>query len=340
MGAGAQAPLGEVLRRSDLRRMAGPDGADMANSRRGDGVRFRRHQHGMSHRRRLRQRRRVEPPARRRESRTHGDRGSIRVAIDAQDAAHHQDSHGLRGRPGELGRARRRLRGETVGRGGGDASRSNEATALQSSRGLGVRARVRASAAAKTGLPLIGNGDVFCWRDYERRMSGGDVATCMIGRGALIKPWVLTEIKERRVWDISASERLDVFREFARFGLEHWGSDETGVETTRRFMMEWIELHPPVRARRVARARGHAGHAPATGAVQRSERTRDVVGVRRGRGLVEGGGDVPRKAGAWIFVCAEAYRSNSYSSESAAALRQFGAGTDHGGEEEEEAENG
>ena len=97
-----------------------------------------------------------------------------------------------------------------------------------------------AAVASPSGLPLVGNGDVFSFKDYERHMRGGTLATCMIGRGALIKPWVLTEIKERRVWDISASERLAIFGDFARHGLEHWGSDERGVETTRRFMMEWM----------------------------------------------------------------------------------------------------
>ena len=42
------------------------------------------------------------------------------------------------------------------------------------------------------GLPLVGNGDIMSYQDWAGHMAGGAVTTCMIGRGALIKPWIFT----------------------------------------------------------------------------------------------------------------------------------------------------
>jgi tRNA-dihydrouridine synthase 3 len=106
---------------------------------------------------------------------------------------------------------------------------------------------------------LPGNGDLFSYQDWTSHrslladnLSGEEIGLCncaMIGglaltlapllthssgRGAIIKPWLPTEIKDERNWDISATERLDMYKRFVWYGLEHWGSDVQGINTTRR----------------------------------------------------------------------------------------------------------
>ncbi|KAB5541510.1 hypothetical protein DKX38_014484 [Salix brachista] len=90
-------------------------------------------------------------------------------------------------------------------------------------------------------LQVLGNGDVFSFVDWNKHRSDcPELSSCMIARGALIKPWIFTEIKEQRHWDISSGERLNILKDYVRSGLEHWGSDTKGVETTRHFLLEWL----------------------------------------------------------------------------------------------------
>ncbi|KAF8651519.1 hypothetical protein AX16_004715 [Volvariella volvacea WC 439] len=91
-------------------------------------------------------------------------------------------------------------------------------------------------------VPIFGGGDCFSSQDYWERIDNTGVDGVMIGRGALIKPWIFTEIRERREWDISSRERLDLIRDYAEYGLNHFGSDTIGVNTTRRYLCEALSF--------------------------------------------------------------------------------------------------
>ncbi|KAF9075322.1 zinc finger dihydrouridine synthase [Rhodocollybia butyracea] len=91
-------------------------------------------------------------------------------------------------------------------------------------------------------IPIFGNGDCFSSQDYHSAVEQYHVDGVMVGRGGLIKPWIFTEIKERREWDISSRERLEGIRKLAEFGLNHFGTDTAGVNTTRRYLCEALSF--------------------------------------------------------------------------------------------------
>lgn len=66
-------------------------------------------------------------------------------------------------------------------------------------------------------IPIFGGGDVFSSQDYWEKVEYSGVDGVMVARGALIKPWIFTEIKERREWDISSRERLELVRRVSCF---------------------------------------------------------------------------------------------------------------------------
>jgi tRNA-dihydrouridine synthase 3 len=89
---------------------------------------------------------------------------------------------------------------------------------------------------------FVGNGDCYSHVDYYSHLENAKVDSVMVARGALIKPWIFEEIEAGQYLDKSASERLGYIEKFAKYGLQTWGSDEMGIGSTRRFLLEWLSF--------------------------------------------------------------------------------------------------
>lgn len=90
--------------------------------------------------------------------------------------------------------------------------------------------------AAERTIPVIGNGDLLTWYETHERWQQSGVASVMLGRGALIKPWLFREIAERKEWEPTASERLAIYFDFAQLLKQHFRDDEKGKERAMRFL--------------------------------------------------------------------------------------------------------
>jgi tRNA-dihydrouridine synthase 3 len=90
--------------------------------------------------------------------------------------------------------------------------------------------------AAERGVPVIGNGDILTHYEARARMARTGVRSLMLGRGALIKPWLFREIREGRSWLPSPEERFSLLWRFVELLLEHFGVDERGRTRTLRFL--------------------------------------------------------------------------------------------------------
>jgi tRNA-dihydrouridine synthase 3 len=75
--------------------------------------------------------------------------------------------------------------------------------------------------AAAVSIPVVGNGDLLYPHEVRERIAASGVAGVMVARGALIKPWIFREA-QTGYWDISAEERLSIYREYVRLAGEHW----------------------------------------------------------------------------------------------------------------------
>ena len=91
-------------------------------------------------------------------------------------------------------------------------------------------------------INFVGNGDCYNWDDWYRANDNEYIDSVMVARGALIKPWIFEEVDSKQYQDKSATERLEMIKTYANFALEHWGSDEYGVNLSRRYLCEFMSF--------------------------------------------------------------------------------------------------
>ena len=89
--------------------------------------------------------------------------------------------------------------------------------------------------AAAVPVPVIGNGDLLFPDEIDSARQRSGCAAVMVARAALIKPWIFREAKAG-YWDITAEERVQLYRRYARLAREHWGGDEHGLTRVRTFV--------------------------------------------------------------------------------------------------------
>ncbi len=106
-----------------------------------------------------------------------------------------------------------------------------------------------AEVAAALPVPVIGNGDLLYPHEIAERRAASGCAAVMIARGALIKPWIFREAAQG-YWDITAEERLAIYRRYIELGREHWsnpaGASESSApldEYGRTRLREFVRWH-------------------------------------------------------------------------------------------------
>lgn len=97
-----------------------------------------------------------------------------------------------------------------------------------------------AEVAAAVPVPVVGNGDILFPHEFHDRLAATGAAAAMAARGVLIKPWLFREVREGYS-DISAEERLAIYRRYVTLAREHWGRpgeplDEHAIRRIREFL--------------------------------------------------------------------------------------------------------
>ncbi|CDO92154.1 unnamed protein product [Kluyveromyces dobzhanskii CBS 2104] len=92
-------------------------------------------------------------------------------------------------------------------------------------------------------LQFVGNGDCNNWEDWYKHLENKNMDSVMVARGALIKPWIFEEVDAQQYMDKSATERLEILKDYCQFAMDHWGTDQYGISQCRRYFCDFMSFY-------------------------------------------------------------------------------------------------
>jgi len=87
---------------------------------------------------------------------------------------------------------------------------------------------VSAVALANPSMPVVGNGDALTLAEVQSRLAAPGVHAIMVGRGALIKPWLFAEVEGGSEILLDEGARVAVWRQLVAYFREYLGDDAKG----------------------------------------------------------------------------------------------------------------
>jgi tRNA-dihydrouridine synthase B len=108
---------------------------------------------------------------------------------------------------------------------------------------------VIADVARSVAIPVIGNGDIQCAADVVRHKETTGVAGVMIGRAAMVSPWIFAEIKTYlRTGALppppSVQTRWEWIRRHCALTVASWGREDRAMSSMRSRLMAYSRALP------------------------------------------------------------------------------------------------
>jgi nifR3 family TIM-barrel protein len=99
-------------------------------------------------------------------------------------------------------------------------------------------------------IPVIANGDVTCIDEFRRITAEAGDGAVMIGRGALGRPWIFSEIKHmlygKDPFEMDAGGRIDILARHVEMEIESKGQ-RTGLLEMRKFYRNYLKGLPGIK---------------------------------------------------------------------------------------------